>query len=159
MIETMARIRWLIRADMGAVLRIENQSFPHPWTEQEFIDALRNRNVIGMSAVRERDGEDEILGYVIYELTAKGIEILNLAIDEDVRLSGLGRMILEKLKAKLSPGRRRYIKAFITEDNLDAHLFFKACGFTATAVKKDYCINGLDAYCFRFLASEENCCD
>ena len=41
-------IRWMIRRDMAEVLDIERQCFEFPWTEDEFINCLRQRNAIGM---------------------------------------------------------------------------------------------------------------
>ena len=43
-------IRWMIRRDMPEVLDIENQAFEFPWTEEDFIRCLRQRNCIGMVA-------------------------------------------------------------------------------------------------------------
>ena len=39
--------RWLVRRDMDQVLEIERLSFPHPWSEEEFLAALRQGNCIG----------------------------------------------------------------------------------------------------------------
>ena len=43
-------IRWMIRRDMPEVLSIENESFEFPWSEEDFIRCLRQRNCIGMVA-------------------------------------------------------------------------------------------------------------
>ena len=44
---TRTQIRWLIRRDMDEVLSIEQGSFEYPWTEEEFLCCLRQRNCIG----------------------------------------------------------------------------------------------------------------
>lgn len=41
------QIRWMIRKDMPQALAIENAAFSFPWTEDDFIRALRRRNCIG----------------------------------------------------------------------------------------------------------------
>jgi len=41
-------IRWMIRRDMPEVLDIESGSFEFPWSEEDFIRCLRQRNCIGM---------------------------------------------------------------------------------------------------------------
>src|SRR5687768_6635477 len=43
-------IRWMIRRDMPEVLSIETQCFEFPWTEEDFLRCLRQRNCIGMVA-------------------------------------------------------------------------------------------------------------
>ena len=57
-------IRWMIRRDMPEVLDIENRSFEFPWSEEEFIRCLRQRNCIGMVA----EHEQHVVGFMIYEL-------------------------------------------------------------------------------------------
>lgn len=49
------QIRWMIRRDMAEVLNIEHDSFEFPWTEEDFLGCLRQRNCIGMIA----EGPDE----------------------------------------------------------------------------------------------------
>ena len=57
-------IRLMIRRDMTDVLQIESQAFEFPWTEEDFIRCLRQRNCIGMVA----EHEDQVVGFMIYEL-------------------------------------------------------------------------------------------
>lgn len=159
MMATSVRIRWMIRSDMPSVLAIESDSFPDPWTESEFIDHLRDRNVIGMVAVEEYGESEQIVGYVIYRLNKKFLEIINLAVAKDKRREGVGRSILDKLKIKLHPERRTILKAIVTDENLGAHLFFRECGLVATQVKRDHFADGSDGYSFRFSVPKENFCD
>ena len=48
--EANVHIRWMIRRDMSEVLEIEKSSFEFPWSEEDFIRCLRQRNCIGMVA-------------------------------------------------------------------------------------------------------------
>ncbi len=47
-------IRWMIRRDMTEVLAIEDGSFEFPWTEDDFIRCLRQRNCSGAELLEER---------------------------------------------------------------------------------------------------------
>ena len=87
-------IRWMIRRDMQEVLEIENQSFWQPWTEDDFIRLLRQRNCIGMVL----DDGEHVLGFMLYELHKNRIEVLRFAVAEGRRRSGLGRMFADKLR-------------------------------------------------------------
>lgn len=140
-------VRWMIRRDMQAVLDIEYRSFEFPWSQDDFTQALRQRNCIGM--VVEQD--ERILGYMVYELYAKRISLLSIATAPDALRQGVGRMMIDKLVGKLSPMRRSQIDADVRESNLGAQLFFKACGFIADKVSRDHYENGEDAYqfCYR----------
>jgi ribosomal protein S18 acetylase RimI-like enzyme len=48
-------------------MQIEQDAFPDPWSEGDFIRALRQPEVIGMVA----EEADVVTGYVIYELHKK----------------------------------------------------------------------------------------
>ena len=80
-----AQIRWLIRRDMDEVLAIERSSFEFPWTEEEFLCCLRQRNCIG--TVAELD--HEIVGFMIYELHQSMLRILNFAVSPNLRRQGV----------------------------------------------------------------------
>ena len=127
-------IRWMIRRDMEQVLRIERASFEFPWSEDEFVRCLRQRNCIGMVA----EHGDRVLGFMIYELHKTRLHILNFAVDPEVRRSGVGTQMVEKLVGKLSSQRRTRISLEVRETNLSAQLFFKGAGFRATSVLRDF---------------------
>jgi len=145
------RIRWMIRRDMAKVLGIEAECFRHPWTEADFVRCLRQRNCIGMVA----DYEDQAVGFMIYELHKSRIHLLNFAVAENHRRRGVGRQMVAKLVAKLSPNRRSRIVLDVSEYNLDAQLFFRALGFRATEVlHAPYPNASGDAYRFEMNADE-----
>ena len=127
-------IRWMIRRDMPAVLGIENNCFEFAWTEEDFIRCLRQRNCIGM--VAEKD--DEVVGFMIYELHKNRLHILNFAVHEDHRRCGVGNAMVSKLLSKLSHERRNRIMLEVRETNLEAQLFFKSLGFRAISVLRDF---------------------
>lgn len=138
-------IRWLGRRDLPAVLRIEDASFREPWTEDDFVKSLRQRNVIGMVA----EHQDLIIGYMIYELHRDSIHLLSIAVHPDFRRQGVGTAMLAKLASKLQLQQNRTkITTMASEINLDAQLFLKEHGFRATEVVKDHYHPGEDAYFF-----------
>lgn len=126
-------VRWLIRRDLPEVLEIENRSFNEPWTEEEFLIALRQRNTIG--CVAESTYMGQIYGFMVYELHKGKLVLLNFAVAPEVRRTGVGSAMVERLTCKLSQQRRRQITTSISEGNLPAQLFFANAGFKATAVK------------------------
>lgn len=147
-------IRWMIRRDMPAVLAIEEQSFEFAWTEDDFIRCLRQRNCIGM--VAEQD--EQVVGFMIYELHKNRLHVLNFAVAEEVRRHGVGRAMISKLLSKLSHERRNRIMLEVRETNLDAQLFFKQIGFRAVSVLRDfYDDTDEDAYVmqYRYRATAE----
>ena len=100
--QSCVHIRWMIRRDMPSVLAIEEASFEFPWSEEDFIRCLRQRNCIGM--VAERD--DQVVGFMIYELHKNRLHLLNFCVDPAGRRSSVGRSMADKLSSKLSHDRR-----------------------------------------------------
>ena len=127
-------IRWMIRRDMPEVLEIENESFEFPWTDEDFIRCLRQRNCIGMVA----EAEGRVLGFMIYELHNTRIHLLNFAVASDGRRQGVGSRMVDKLVSKLSHQRRTRIALEVRETNLAAQLFFRKNGFRAVSVLKNF---------------------
>jgi [ribosomal protein S18]-alanine N-acetyltransferase len=125
-------IRWMIRRDMPEVLAIEESRFEFPWSEEDFVRSLRQRNCIGMVAeVHER-----VAGFMVYELHQNRLHILNIAVGD--KRCGVGTALIAKLVGKISPVRRNRIMLEVRETNLEACLFFKAMGFRAISVLKDF---------------------
>jgi len=129
-----AHIRWMIRRDMPEVLNIEAQSFEFPWSEDDFIRCLRQRNCIGMVA----ECDEQVVGFMIYELNRNVLHVLNFAVRSDFRRRGLGTQMLDKLVGKLSQQRRTRIDLEVRESNLAAQLFFRRSGFRAITVLRDF---------------------
>jgi len=146
-------IRWMIRRDMPEVLSIESGCFDHPWTEEDFLQALRQRNCIGMVA----EHEERVIGFMIYELHRTRLHPLNFGVHSGYRRLGVGKQMINKLLTKLSHHRRTRVTLAVREGNLTAQLFFKKQSFVATKVlRKFYSDSGEDAYLMQFhLANAE----
>jgi ribosomal-protein-alanine N-acetyltransferase len=127
-------IRWMIRRDMPEVLDIETEGFEFPWSEEDFIRCLRQRNCIGM--VAERD--ERVVGFMIYELHKTRLHVLNFAVAKQLRRRRVATQMVEKLAGKLSPQRRTRVSLEVRETNLPAQLFFRCQGFRAVSVLRDF---------------------
>lgn len=140
-------IRWMIRRDMAEVLAIEKAGFEFPWSEDDFIRCLRQRNCIGMVA----DVDDQVAGFMIYELHKTRLHILNFAVDPRFRRRGIGREMVNKLVGKLSQQRRTRVLLEVRETNLAAQLFFRSQNFRAVSVLREYYEDSPeDAYLMQF---------
>jgi ribosomal-protein-alanine N-acetyltransferase len=127
-------VRWMIRRDMPEVLAIESSCFEFPWSEDDFLRCLRQRNCIGMVA----DLDDEVAGFMIYELHKTRLHLLNFAVSPRLRRQKVGTRMLGKLIAKLSAQRRTRIVLEVRETNLAAQLFFRQQGFRAVSLLRDF---------------------
>jgi [ribosomal protein S18]-alanine N-acetyltransferase len=125
------RIRWMTYADMLDVLAIEKMSFDSPWGEDDFIRCLRQRNCIGVVAVRD----SRVVGYMVYEL-GQPMRLLNIAVHRAYRRNGVGIHLLEWLISRLQERRNR-LDVTVRETNLGAQLFFRSQGFKAIEVLRN----------------------
>ena len=147
-------IRWMIRRDMPEVIEIEQDGFEFPWSEEDFIRCLRQRNCIGMVA----EHDDRVVGFMIYELHKTRLHILNFAVARSLQRQGVGTQMVAKLTSKLSSQRRTRVTLEVRETNLSAQLFFRACEFRAVSVLREYYDDSPeDAYLmqYRYVASDQ----
>ena len=145
-------IRWMIRRDMPEVLQTEQDSFEYAWTEEDFLRCLRQRNCIGMVA---EQGE-KVIGFMIYELHKAKLHILNFAVQPTCRRLGVGGQMVAKLISKLSSHRRTRITLEVRETNLPAQLFFRAQGFKAVRVLRNfYEDSGEDAFLMQYRLADD----
>jgi ribosomal-protein-alanine N-acetyltransferase len=135
-------IRWMIRRDMPRVMQIDDLCFEFPWTEDEYIRLLRQRNCIGMVAELDK----EVVGYMIYELHKNRLHLIVFAVDPSYARRGIGTNMIGKLKSKLTPERRNRITCCVSDCNLKAHLFLRSMGFKATRVLRGAGADGTDEY-------------
>lgn len=140
-------IRWMIRRDMAEVLQIENESFEFPWSEEDFVHSLRQRNCIGMVATHQ----DRVIGFMVYELHKYRLHVLDFAVGGSFRRKSIGAQMVDKLDCKLTKQRRSRITLEVLDENLSGQLFFRDCGFKATQVLANFYGNDKDAYAMEYV--------
>ena len=131
MSNTDIQILWMTRKQLPAILEIEESSFDNPWTEEDYLDCMRQRNVVGMFA---ENSSQVVVGAMIYELNKNSLHVLNFMVAPGHRHRGVGTAMIQKLVNKLIQQRRHEIILEVRESNLDAQLFFKRMGFKAEAI-------------------------
>jgi ribosomal-protein-alanine N-acetyltransferase len=137
----------MIRRDTPEILAIDTASFDRPWAEEQLLEFNRQRNQIGMIV----EIEEEIVGYMLYELRRDSIHLARMGVHPDYRRCGIGRQIIDKLIAKLSSGRRHRLTLDCRESNLAAQLFYRSCGLKAVGIRQGhYADTGEDAYAFEY---------
>lgn len=92
-----------------------------------------------------------VVGFMIYELHKGNLEILDFAVDPRYRRQGVGRQMVDRLKAKLSQQGQNELRLLVRERNLVAQLFFRSQGFLAVEVlSNEYDETDEDAYVMRY---------
>lgn len=141
------RVDWMNRRCMPEVLKIERQSFEFPWSEDDFIFYLRQRNCVGITAEYNK----QVLGFMIYELYKEKFHVFNFAVAPQSRRQKIGAQMIMKLIRRLDKNQRHKIALEVCERNLTAQLFFRANGFRAVSIFRDFydCTTD-DAYLMEF---------
>lgn len=126
----MLETRWLIRRDMPQVMEIESAVNPRPWSEENFIECLRQRNCIGMIA---SDG-DLIEGFILYELRRDFLNVLRIeAVERDAAAA-----LVAKLISKLAYQRRTHFIAHVRESDLAMLFVMREAACRGIAVERQF---------------------
>ncbi len=140
-------LRWLLPRDLRAVLAIEAECFALPWSEKDFMDCLRHPHCVCIVA----EHDERVVGFMVYELSKSQIRVFNLAVAPSYRRCGVATQMIRNLIDKPSSRRRRWISLVVRETNLAAQLFFRAHGFRAVSILREfYTETSEDAYLMRY---------
>ena len=127
------KIRRMTEADVNAVMIIECQVYPFPWTEGIFRDCLR----VGYGCwIIEGDGENH--GYCVMMVGGGDAHVLNLCVKPESRGQGLGRIMLAHMMDK---ARRLAVETLLLEvrpSNFTAIQLYHSVGFNEIGLRKDY---------------------
>lgn len=138
-------LRDMVPHDLQYVLPIEQASFSHPWTFQDFKACLSQRGTFSLVA----EYGSRICGYCVYELRPSYIELVSMAVLPDCRRMGVGSQMLVKLYRQATYHNRRRLVAQVSERNVGCQLFFRANGIKCTrTLRNEYADIGEDAYFF-----------
>jgi ribosomal-protein-alanine N-acetyltransferase len=136
-------IRPAQRADLLAVVRIEQACFSQPWPFTAFEQFLGESGFL----VADRDGE--ILGYLVSDLVSNAGRpighVKDLAVREDARGNGLGRALLERGLFALSFEGAALVKLEVRETNEAALSLYRSVGFEPLRRISRYYEDGEDA--------------
>jgi ribosomal-protein-alanine N-acetyltransferase len=130
MASTTVTTRWMIRVDIPKVMEIEcyhsfySERF-EPIEELELIRLLKERSTVGIVILLN----DEVVGYMIYELRKDHLNLLRLVIHPEYEGHRYGETLINKLKGKLSKERRTAVHTRVDDWNVDALNFLKRLDF------------------------------
>ncbi len=128
-------IRDMNEGDLSQVLALEEKIFPSPWTEDLFLDELRQgQNAMYMVALKG----DRLLGYIGAHLFKSEVHITNMAVDEEFRRKGLGSLLLITCVRRGYDVGARWLTLEVREGNWEARQFYKRFGFEEIGLRHGY---------------------
>lgn len=134
--------------DLDAVLSIEKESFPLPWTRGHFIAELNSPYSFPMVAV---DSQGCVAGYVCPMLIIDEGHILNLAVHPDYRGKGIGGLLVQKVLDECRMQDAEFVSLEVRTSNSTALALYRSFGFVETGRRKAYYENGEDAILMEYI--------
>lgn len=123
------------REHVGAVARIETESFTTPWSTETFEGLLGRDGVVTFVL---SDAEGSVIGYSILWCILDQGELANIAITSARRGRGLGRALLQHVVTEAAARRVEKLFLEVRASNAAALALYEAFGFERVGVRRDY---------------------
>lgn len=132
-------IRPVCLEDLDDIMEIERRSFPMPWEYTTYLRICMQKgrihsNDAGMLLMDVLESNGLVTGYAVWEtdpVSTRG-HILNLAIVEDERRKGYGKMLLTHVQDSLRETGMTSCFLEVREGNTPARLLYESAEYTAS---------------------------
>jgi len=144
-------------SDLDSVIRIEDLSFPQPWTRDQFLTELQRGPVshCHVAVMRGSEdtgtgndlapGEEPIVGFIMAWLVADELHITNLAVAPEMRRCGIAAALFEESISSGAGMGAVWCQLEVRASNSPARELYKRLGFKPLGKRKGYYCNGEDA--------------
>ncbi len=132
--KVMTAIRTMTPADLDAVVPMEREIYPQPWSEKVFREELTRDDRRYFVA----EDEATIVGYGGLMLVEEDAHITTVAVLPGVRSRGVGtRLMLELVEAALA-AEARHLTLEVRVSNQSARELYRRFGFAPVGLRKNY---------------------
>lgn len=135
-------IRKMTERDLDEVVRIEQESFPVPWSREAYMGELKNTFATYLVC----DYEGEVAGYGGIWTVFEEAHITNIAVEKRFRGMGMGRRLMEELEKVAREKNALRIILEVRPSNEVGRRLYQSMGFVETSIRRAYYSdNGEDA--------------
>jgi len=136
-------IRDMSPSDLEAVMALEREIFPTPWTREIFEYEIRSKERALYLVVEVRG---EIVGYLGAQVLGDEIHLTNMALAPGLRRRGIGTALLLECLHRGMKQDARWMTLEVRENNPEAREFYRCFGFRDMGLRKNYYVDtGEDA--------------
>lgn len=128
------QLRAMELESLAAVVAIENEAYPFPWTRGNFIDSLV-ANHLAWCLV---DGRGELLGYAIAMAGVEELHLLNLTVAHAQRRRGHARFLMNELARHARDTAARTMWLEVRPSNAPALALYASLGYERIGVRRQY---------------------
>ncbi|MGB5217280.1 MAG: ribosomal protein S18-alanine N-acetyltransferase [Smithella sp.] len=126
------------KSDLPAILAIEQESFPTPWTLGMFKRELESAHARCLCARLNRDDKNIVAAYIVFWLVAGEAHLHNLAVDQEYKRQGLAFMLMEKMKEIAAKNEVTTQTLEVRQSNAAAIKLYQKCDFVVKGIRPRY---------------------
>lgn len=130
----MAKPKTVVKAakigDLDRLLQVKD-----PHDRDEYADFLRARIDKSCVYVLVHGPTQQIIGFVVYNLTKASLMVLDFVIEESFRLQGFGTILMTQTK-RIATNRQIKVEISVLERCVVMQLFLRAVGFKCEKILK-----------------------
>jgi ribosomal-protein-alanine N-acetyltransferase len=126
------------RADVDAIHRIEQASFPAPWRREFFISELESDGRLNL--VARRDGV--IVGYLFSMWIFDEMHVNKIAVEERSRRRGIADLLMARCLDFARRNQVRTISLEVRKSNRSAQEFYRHLDFESSYLRPRYYPDG-----------------
>ena len=134
-------IRLISESDLDAILVIEQDCYPNPWSPRQFLQELQNP----VASVLVCEIDNKIVGYICYWFIVGEMQILNLATSPQLRRRGVAAQLLESAFDHCSASGLSSVWLEVRSGNRAAIALYQRHGFNQSGIRQAYYRDGEDA--------------
>ncbi len=121
-------------ADIPEIVRLEEKYIPGGWSYEGFADWIKGERNIMFKAVKN----GELTGFVNGSFVLDEGELLNIAVEEELRGQGTAERLLAALCKVLKEKGVSVIFLEVRENNGRAQGFYRKSGFEKIGIRRNY---------------------
>jgi ribosomal-protein-alanine N-acetyltransferase len=127
--------RALELGDLDEIERIEQVSYPAPWSRAMFTSELAKPSSISLAAL---DDHDRLVGYLVLSRFVDAWHVMNVAVDPAWRRRGIATLLLDRLFELTVTDIRRGYTLEVRVSNEAAIRLYERFGFRSKGVRRGY---------------------
>ncbi len=120
--------------DLEQVVAIEQEIFSQPWTKQGFLDVLKNKDTLYLTAKEN----DIVLGYLGLWQSFEEADITNVAVKPEFRRRGVAGKLLEETKKLAAMRGITALTLEVRVSNEAAICLYEKYGFQSLGVRPGF---------------------
>ena len=132
--DTPVSLRPMLAGDLGAVLAVEAEAFPDPWSERQFREELAREDRRWLAA--EADGR--VVGYGGVMLVGDECHLMDIAVERGFRDAGIARSLVWALAAEAERAGALRMTLEVRAANEEALGLYASCGFDVSGRRPGY---------------------